>query len=120
MGESESNMARFEEVNINDEIMVLARKGRKDKDGNDTIIGRLADGRAILFSKDTTFDIKPGDTVIGEIVHVAARYVIVKPLRVLGDSTEALIENLKNVANSGYYQHAILAKGILYLIGKLS
>ena len=113
LSDTESNIARFEDVKLNDEIMVLARKGR-----DDTVIGRLADGRAILFSKDTTFDIKPGDTVIGETVHISARYIIVKPLRVLGDSTEALIENLKNVASSGYYQHAILAKALLFLMSK--
>lgn len=115
MDESESytTMQRFEEINLHDEITVLAKTGRDNRP-----IGRLADGRVILFSKDTTFKISPGETVIGEVVHISGKYLIVKPQRVLGDTTEAMLENLRNVTASGYYQHAVLAKGLLFLISK--
>ena len=102
---------RFLDVNVGDEIVVLARKGKED-----SVIGRLADGRVILFSKEFTGQINPGDTATCEIVHITGRYIIVMPNKVLGDSMEAMILNLKNVAESGYYQHAVLAKALIYLI----
>ena len=107
------NIQRFEEVNLDDEITVLARSGR-----GQSIIGRLTDGRVILFPKEHKLNVKPGDTVIGKVVHISKTYVIVSPEKVMGDTMEALLENLKNVSMSGYYQHAVLAKGMLFLITK--
>lgn len=110
---------RLEEISNGDKITVLTREGREGTDGTKTVIGRLADGRVILFSRDSTVDISPHDTVQGEVVHVHHNYIIVMPSKVMGDTTEALLENLKHVAESGYYQHAVLAKGVLYLISKI-
>jgi len=107
----DSPRQRLDEINIGDELVVLMRKGR-----GDTVIGRLADGRVILQSRESTEKINPGDTVICEIVHVTRTYVLFMPKRVLGDTVEALILNLKNVVQSGYYQHSVLAKAALYLI----
>lgn len=104
---------RYEEINIGDEMVILARKG---KDGK--AIGRLADGRVILFSKESTLQVNEDDTVIGEMVHITRTYTIVMPKKVLGNTTEALILNLRNVCSSGYYQHSILARALLYLIEK--
>jgi len=104
---------RLDEVNLGDKLVVLMRKGR-----GDSVIGRLADGRVILPSERSTMRINPGDTVVCEIVYITKRYVLMMPERVLGDTTEALILNLKNVAESGYYQHAVLAKAFLFLIEK--
>lgn len=104
---------RVEELNLNDEITVLVRRGR-----DDSKIGRLSDGRVLLFTTDTPFNVEVGDTVVGEIVHITTKYLLVKPLRVMGDNFEAMIENLKNVEASGHYQHAVLAKGLLWLIGE--
>lgn len=109
---------RLEEISNGDKITVLTREGREGPDGTKTIIGRLADGRVILFSRDSTLAVSVNDTVQGEVVHVHQNYIIVLPSKVMGDTTEALIENLKHVAQSGYYQHAVLAKGILYLMSK--
>lgn len=104
---------RFEEIDLGDELVILARKGKDDKP-----IGRLADGRVILFSKESTMQVNPGDTVIADIVHITRTYIIVMPSKVLGDTVEALIVNLKNVEQSGYYQHSVLAKALLHLIEK--
>ena len=104
---------RYEEISLGDELVILARKGKDDKP-----IGRLADGRVILFSKESTMQVNPGDTVIGEMVHITRSYTIVMPKRVLGDTVEALIMNLMNVEQSGYYQHSVLAKALKYLIEK--
>jgi len=108
---------RMEEINVGDRITILAREGRETA-GQRTIIGRLADGRVILFSKDSPIKIKAAETVVGEVVHVKQTYIIVMPEKVMGDTVEAMIENLKNVKASGYYQHAVLASGLLYLISK--
>ena len=110
---------RLEEISNGDKITVLTREGRETLDGTKTIIGRLADGRVILFSRDSTLDISPHDTVQGEVVYVHQNYIIVMPSKVMGDTMEALLENLKHVADSGYYQHAVLAKGVLWLISKI-
>lgn len=109
---------RLEEISNGDKITVLTREGREGSDGTKTVIGRLADGRVILFSRDSTLAVTPHDTVQGEVVYVHHNYIIVMPSKVMGDTTEALLENLKHVAESGYYQHAVLAKGILYLMSK--
>lgn len=105
---------RLEEICIDDEMIILVREGRDGK-----VIGRLADGRVILFPKETTFKINSGDTVLGKVVHVTKTYIIVEPQRVLGDTFEAMMQNLKNVSESGYYQHAVLAKGITYIIRRM-
>jgi len=112
-----SDQQRIEELDIGTKLIVLAREG-KEKDGEKTVIGRLADGRAIVFAKGSPMKITPGDTVMGEIVYVKRNYVIINPETVLGDTMEALIENLKNVGSSGYYQHAVLAKALLWMIKK--
>ncbi len=111
IGEVEYRSQRFEDINLGDELVILARRG---KDGN--AIGRLADGRVILFSKESTMKVNPGDTVLGEIVHVTRTYTIVMPKKVLGDTIEALILNLRNVCRSGYYQHSVLSRALLYLV----
>lgn len=112
---SNDKAQRLEEVNVDDEMTVLVREGRDGK-----VIGRLADGRVILFPKETTFQINSGDTVMGKVVYVTTSYIIVEPQRVLGDTFEAMMQNLNNVADSGYYQHAVLAKGLLYVIRRMA
>ena len=109
---------RLEEISNGDKITVLTREGREGIDGTKTVIGRLADGRVILFSRDSTLAISAHDTVQGEVVYVHHNYIIVLPSKVMGDTTEALLENLNHVARSGYYQHAVLAKALLYLLSK--
>ncbi len=104
---------RFEDINLGDELVILARRGKDDK-----AIGRLADGRVILFSNESPLKVNPQDTVIGKLVHVTRTYVIVMPDKVLGNTTEALILNLRNVSRSGYYQHQVLAKALLHLVEK--
>ena len=113
IGDTEYRSQRFEDVNLGDELVILARRGKDDK-----AIGRLADGRVILFSKESPMKVNPGDTVLGEMVHITRTYTIVMPRKVLGDTTEALILNLKNVSESGYYQHQVLAKALLHLVEK--
>ena len=102
---------RLEDARVGDELTVLTKIGRDNR-----IIGRLSDGRVILFAADSPHNIDVGDTVVGEIIHVKDTYIILEPKKVLGDNEDALIVNLKNVGKSGSYQHAILAKGILRLI----
>lgn len=102
---------RLEDVRVGDELTVLTKAGRDDR-----IIGRLSDGRVILFAKDSPYELEIGDTVVGEVIHVKDTYVLIKPNKILGDNTDALEINLKNVIASGHYQHAVLAKGILELL----
>ncbi len=96
-----------------EKIVVLARQGREG-----TVIGRYADGRVILFADESSYKINPGDTIKGTVVKDARNFVIVEPEEVLGDTLEALMLNLTNVAEGGYYGHAVIAKGILYLMKK--
>jgi len=98
---------------VGEEVVVLAREGK-----DNTVVGKYADGRVILFSDDSMYKINPGDTVVGEIVRDAKNYVLVEPKQVMGDTLEALMVNLRNVAGNSYYSHSILAKALLYLITK--
>ncbi len=102
---------RLEEINVGDEMIVLTKKGREG-----SVIGRLNDGRVILFSKETPFEIAVGDTVLGKVAFASPTYVIVDPERVMGDTDEALVANLRNVSISGHYQHAVIARGVLRLL----
>ncbi|MHA1863159.1 MAG: hypothetical protein ACTSWA_05265 [Candidatus Thorarchaeota archaeon] len=105
---------KLEEINVGDKLIILTRAGRENRP-----IGRLSDGRVVLISKESTMQVDIGDTVIGEVVHVTKTYVIIMPERVLGDTDEALILNLKNVITSGHYQHAVLAKALLRIFSML-
>lgn len=103
-------------LEVGQEIITLVKSGREN-----TLIGRFTDGRVILFSKESPLreKIKEGNTLKGKITHVSNTYILVEPEEVYEDSLEALKLNLKNVENSGYYQHAVLAKALLYLIERM-
>lgn len=98
---------RLEDVRKGDILTVLTKAGRDDR-----VIGRLSDGRVILFAKDSPHEINIGDTVVGEVIYVQDTFVLVDPKDIHGDDRDALDINLKNVISSGHYQHAVLAKGI--------
>jgi len=98
---------------VGEEVVVLAREGK-----DNTVVGKYADGRVILFSDDSMYKINPGDTVVGEIVRDAKNYVLVEPKRVLGDTLEALIFNLDHITRGSYYSHSIFSRALLYLIKK--
>jgi len=93
------------------QLVTIAKAG---KDG--TIVGRYTDGRVILFDKESPLSIQVNDTVIGYVKHVARNYIVMDPKRIVNDPDEALMVNLENVANSGYYQHAVLAQALIHII----
>jgi hypothetical protein len=71
------------EAKLGEEITcnAFASKSPTETTQGITCIGKLADGRVVLFDKQASLSrvIKPGDKIRGKIVHVKPTYVIVQP-----------------------------------------
>ncbi len=119
---------------LGDRITVQTIRGQK---GN--IIGRLPDGRAMLFDQDSPYInmLGPDQLVECNVVHVSEKYVIVdpigepepfkkgpysgepKPVEVLDDqdvSDDPLLEDLRVLSEKGEWETGIIAGALLYII----
>ncbi len=123
------------DVNLGEEIQVRTLLGR---DRN--IVGRLPDGRIILFGKDNPHLhlLRENQTVNCHVVFVHEKYIIAEPIgdpSSLSDSEQVftdevqeespleefleepfLIEELERVSEQGYGDMAIIAKALLQII----
>jgi hypothetical protein len=123
------------DVNLGEEILVRTFLG---KDRN--IVGRLPDGRIILFGKDNPYLhlLRENQTVNCHVVYVHEKYIIAEPIgdpSSLSDSEQvftdevqeespleefleepSLIEELERVSEQGYGDMAIIAKALLQII----
>lgn len=104
---------RRAEVNVGEVMMVRTFEG---KDGG--TIGRLPDGRVILFDKNSAlFDqLGPGQVVEARVTYVARTYVIVDPLSPPKTGVDALKANLKVLSESENWEHAVLAEALLHIM----
>ena len=123
------------DVNLGEEIQVRTLLGR---DSN--IVGRLPDGRIILFGKDNPYLhlLRENQTVNCHVVYVHEKYIIAEPIgdpsplqdseQVVTDEVQeespleefleepSLIEELERVSKQGYGDMAIIAKALLQVI----
>jgi len=105
-----------EEVSIGQTITVRAFMGRA---GN--VVGRLADGRIILFNKESPHlaHIEPGILIDTKVVYVAKNYIIVDPIATPEGGIESLKKSLRALMEIEDWEMAVLAKSLLYIIEKL-
>jgi len=123
------------DVNLGEEIQVRTLLGR-DKN----IVGRLPDGRVILFGKDNPYLhlLRENQTVDCHVVFIHENYIIVEPTgdpsplpdseQVVEDEVQeelsleefpeepALIDELERISVQGYGDTAIIAKALLQII----
>ncbi len=101
------------EVNVGDVLTVRTFEG---KDGRP--IGRLPGGRIILFNKESPFFdlLNPSQVVEARVNYVAKTYVIVDPTSPPKTGVEALKAELKALAESEHWEHAIMAEALLHII----
>lgn len=106
----------LEEVGIGEVLRVRTFMGRE---GN--VVGRLSDGRIILFNKESPYInlIEPGELVEVKVVYVAQNYIIVDPLAPPKGGVEGLKESLRDLIGVEDWEIAVLAKSMLYIIEKL-
>jgi len=107
------------------------------------VIGRLTDGRAILFSRDSPYInmLGPNQQVECNVIHVSQRYVIVDPIRepelfkveekppgepkpVEGEESldldgVELLEKLGRVSEKGEWETAIIARALRHIMERL-
>ncbi len=115
-GEREFPPRILEEVSIGEVMRVRTFMGRE---GN--IVGRLPDGRIILFNKESPYLdlIEPGEIVEAKVAYVAKNYIIVDPLAPPKTGLEGLKESLRELTGMEDWEMAVLAKALLYIIEKL-
>lgn len=106
----------LEEVGIGDKMRVRTFMGRE---GN--VVGRLSDGRIILFNKESPYLdlLSPGDLVEVGVVYVAQNYIIVDPSSPPKKDVEGLKESLMALMETEDWEMAVLAKTLLYIIEKI-
>jgi len=111
-------------VHLGDRITFQTFRGLK---GN--IIGRLPDGRMVLFNRDSPYTcmLAPGQSVDCSVNYVSERYVIVDPIReprslepVEGGETTGIkdrrFEDLRRLSNEGEWETAIIARALIHVI----
>ena len=131
-----SDVRKIHPIYLGDRVTVQTIRGIK---GN--IIGRLPDGRAMLFERESPYlnMLGPGQLVECNVVHVSEKYVIVdpigepepfkkgpysgepRPVEVLEYpevSDDSLLEDLRVLSEKGEWETGIIAGALLYLIGR--
>lgn len=111
-------------VHLGDRITFQTFRGLK---GN--IIGRLPDGRMVLFNRDSPYTcmLAPGQSVDCSVNYVSEKYVIVDPIReprplepVEGGETTGIkdrrFEDLRRLSNEGEWETAIIARALIHVI----
>jgi len=129
-----SDDRKIQSIYLGDRITVQTIRGQK---GN--IIGRLPDGRAMLFDRDSPYInmLGPDQLVECNVVHVSEKYVIVdpigepepfkkepysgepQPVEILENqwvSDEFLLEDLRILSEKGEWETGIIAGALLYII----
>jgi len=115
--ENKENLPRVsEEVSIGQAMTVQTFMGRE---GN--VVGRLIDGRIILFNKENPdlSQIGPGELVQVKVVYVAKNYIIVDPVGLPKEGVEGLKESLEALMMVEDWEMAVVARSLLYVIERL-
>lgn len=104
---------RINEVRVGEVLTVRTFEG---KDGG--IIGRLPDGRVILFNKDSVYHnmLASRQVVEARVVHATRTYVIADPLSPPKTGVNALKANLKALTEAEDWEHAVIAEALLHVI----
>jgi len=121
-----------------DRINVQTFRGVK---GN--IVGKLPDGRTIIFDRDSPYHnmLGPGQSVECNIIHISQRYIIVDPIKepeplertrrpvietkpkdeTKPPETEKdwILESLRRLSKEGEWDEAAMAGALIYIIEKL-
>jgi hypothetical protein len=103
----------IDEVKIGEVLTVRTFEG---KDGG--VIGRLPDGRVVLFSKDSVYHdmLGSGQVVEARVVRATRTYVIADPLSPPKTGVDALKASLKALTESKDWEHAVIAEALLHVI----
>jgi len=117
-------------VHLGERITFQTFRGLK---GN--IIGRLPDGRMVLFNRDSPYTrmLAPGQSVDCSVNYVSEKYIIVDPIReprplerevptepIEREETTEIkdgrFENLRRLSNEGEWETAIIARALIHVI----
>ena len=106
----------MKEISLGDEMDVLVLKGK-----GYSIIGRMRDGRVILFNRENPIfqDLRPGVMVRCKVSFVAQNYIIVDPCAPPNTGVEAIKLGLDMVSECDNWEIAILSQGLKHLIEQL-
>lgn len=106
----------IDEVRVGKVLTVRTFEG---KDGG--IIGRLPDGRVVLFNKESVYHdmLGSGQAVEVRVVRATRTYVIVDPLSPPKTGVDALKASLKVLTESKDWEHAVIAEALLHLIQRM-
>ena len=107
---------QMREINLGEEMEVLVLKGK-----GDSIIGRMRDGRVILFNRENPIfqDLRPAVVVNCKVSFIAQNYIIVDPISPPDTGVKAIILGLDMVSESDNWELAILGQAVKYLIEQL-
>jgi len=107
---------QMREISLGEEMEVLVLKGK-----GDSIIGRMRDGRVILFNRENPIfqDLRPGAVVNCKVSFIAQNYIIVDPISPPDTGVKAIILGLDMVSESDNWELAILGQAVKYLIEQL-
>jgi hypothetical protein len=107
---------QMREISLGEDMEVLVLKGK-----GESIIGRMRDGRVILFNRENPIfqDLRPGVMVNCKVSFVAQNYIIVDPTSPPDTGVKAIILGLEMVSESDNWEMAILSQALKYLIEQL-
>ena len=104
------------EISLGEEMEIIVLKGK-----GESIIGRMSDGRVILFNRESPIfqDLRPGVMVICKVSFVAQNYIIVNPISPPDSGVKAIKLGLDMVSESDNWEMAILSQAIKFLVEQL-
>ena len=107
---------QMREISLGEEMEVLVLKGK-----GESIIGRMRDGRVILFNRENPIfqDLRPGVMVNCKVSFVAQIYIIVDPTSPPDTGVKAIKLGLDMVSESDNWEMAILSQALKFLIEQL-
>ena len=107
---------QMREISLGEDMEVLVLKGK-----GESIIGRMRDGRVILFNRENPIfqDLRPGVMVNCKVSFVAQNYIIVDPTSPPDTGVKAIKLGLDMVSESDNWEMAILSQALKFLIEQL-
>ena len=107
---------QMREISLGEEMEVLVLKGK-----GESIIGRMRDGRVILYNRENPIfqDLRPGVMVNCKVSFVAQNYIIVDPTSPPDTGVKAIKLGLDMVSESDNWEMAILSQALKFLIEQL-
>ncbi len=107
---------QMREISLGEDMEVLVLKGK-----GESIIGRMRDGRVILFNRENPIfqDLRPGVMVNCKVSFVAQNNIIVDPTSPPDTGVKAIKLGLDMVSESDNWEMAILSQAIKFLVEQL-